>query len=152
MVSPARPARLGGSIDVTQESTDSEKFTPITAILSRARASLDCIEQTDFDELKAMKKPSKEIERIMGCVMILFGNKIDWNTSQLVLNRPDCLTMFHRFSPEIVPVHTLDKIKKIVKENDNMKPEELITKSSAAASISEWVHAVIKYRDLLASV
>lgn len=84
--------------------------------------------------------------------MTLFHSKTDWSTVHLTLLRFDILQLFQKFSPDTVPMQNIEKVKKVLKETRGIKPEDLILESSAAANVSEWVHAVIKYRDLLASV
>lgn len=83
----------------SQSPKDVDNFFPI---LHRTMEQLNVVTQRDIDELRDMVTPATEIELLMACVMILFGHPTDWETSLLILNRPHCLSLFHKFNPDVI--------------------------------------------------
>lgn len=147
--SPVRTDFLNSSVmeddEYSQAQAAVDKLLPA---LRRAEEALRCVTSADVDELKQLEKPSEDIVKVMGAVMLLFGQHQDWGTSKKFLNMPNFADMIHSFDAKNAPLQTLERAKDIIATDEELRPELLITESAGAASMSEWLLALVKFRNI----
>lgn len=112
--------------------------------LERAMEEVDKLDKGSISEVKAYASPPPAVEMVMQAVMVLFGLKTDWATAKKKIGESNFLHQIKSFDKDGVSSKTMNQLKKWTKRPD-FTPEDVRTKSSAAATLCVWVLAIELY-------
>ena len=140
-------------------------------LVEKAKEALKGLNVKDFQTLKALKSPPKDIENVFHCVLNLLctvdssvpvdkNGKLktenSWKTSLNVMSNPaNLLSTLEGFKEkidqEIVPGNNFKAIRGIISD-PNFTPTIMKTKSSCAAGLCDWILNITLYYDVVISV
>ena len=113
--------------------------------------ALESLDKNDIIEIRSFKSPPLVVQTVMEAVCILLGEQPTWESAKKVLNRPSYMEDLANFDKDNITPNTLAKINKYI-ENPDMAPENVKTKSVAAAGMCMWVHAMNVYSQIASEV
>jgi len=140
-------------------------------LVEKAKLALQGLNVKDFQMLKALKSPPKDIELVFFCVLNLMAGidatvPVDkngklktenpWKSSLLMMANPQYLlasleAFKEKVDQELVKDGNFKAIRTIL-ANPDFTPEKIKTKSSCAAGLCDWVVNITAYYDVVISV
>ena len=140
-------------------------------LVEKAKEALKGLNVKDFQTLKALKSPPKDIENVFLCVLNLLctvdaavpvdkNGKLktenSWKTSLNVMANPANLLATlegfkEKIDQEVVPANNFKAIRGIISD-PNFTPQIMKTKSSCAAGLCDWILNITMYYDVVVSV
>eukprot|EP01029_Cantina_marsupialis_P005823 TRINITY_DN1630_c1_g5_i3.p1 TRINITY_DN1630_c1_g5~~TRINITY_DN1630_c1_g5_i3.p1 ORF type:complete len:1943 (+),score=485.57 TRINITY_DN1630_c1_g5_i3:173-6001(+) len=141
-----------------EEEIVAEKTTEVSAIQADAQKDLDVampaleksvkalkgLDKKDITEMKSFSKPPQAVVTVMEAVLILLGEKTDWDNAKKVMGDTNFIKRLQDFNRDKIPSSRLKKLKKYIK-NPNMAVANVQKVSKAATSLAMWVHAMDIY-------
>ncbi len=125
----------------------SEAEADLAIALPALESALEQVQKLDkaaITEIKAYPKPPPAVERVLSCVMILFGKQTDWATAKRVLGDTNFLADLKSFDKDNVKETTMAKISKFIK-SPSFAADEVTKVSRAAGALCGWCHAIHIY-------
>jgi len=119
--------------------------------LEKAMAEVDKLEKSSITEVKSFTTPPPAVVTVLSAVCILFNKQQDWNSAKKLMSEPNFLQQIKYYDKDHVSSAVMNKIKKFVSMPD-FNPDEVRTKSSAAAALCTWVHAIYVYGNVAKEV
>ena len=86
--------------------------------LRAAQDALKALNKNDINELRVFQKPPKLVQFVMEAVLILLGQKADWNNAKVVMADVNFLKKLEDYDKEHIPEPVLKKIKTYVDHKD----------------------------------
>jgi dynein heavy chain len=121
--------------------------------LDAAKESLAKLDKSKITEIKSFPSPPEAVVMVMEAVMIVFGEKTEWNHVKKVISDPkQFVDSMKSFDPLSLQPKTLNLLRKKYIDRKDFVPKEVETKSLAARSMCEWVIALNKYSFVLKKV
>ena len=121
--------------------------------LDAAKESLGKLEKPLIVELRSFNNPHDSIVIVMEALMVLFGEKKDWNSArQFMADVNAFLNKLKTFDVGSVPEKLLNKVRKDYLSQKSFNIEEVGKKSMAAMSIAMWLKACSNYANVLKKV
>eukprot|EP00747_Dinoflagellata_sp_TGD_P010139 gnl/TRDRNA2_/TRDRNA2_119611_c1_seq1.p1 gnl/TRDRNA2_/TRDRNA2_119611_c1~~gnl/TRDRNA2_/TRDRNA2_119611_c1_seq1.p1 ORF type:complete len:194 (+),score=60.20 gnl/TRDRNA2_/TRDRNA2_119611_c1_seq1:65-583(+) len=123
--------------------------------MQAAEEAVNCLSKKDIDELKQVKTPTEELDMVSAACAFLLKNekkRIGWKEFQKMLQNPS------RFLEEAkcldasnIPEQTLKNIQPFL-EMETFTFDVMRKKSSAAASLCQWVIKIMEYNKIYQKV
>lgn len=140
-------------------------------LVEKAKEALKGLNVKDFQMLKALKSPPKDIDNVFTCVLHLLSSlepsiPVDkngklktentWKTSlALMANPANLMSTLEGFKEKIdqdlVPTNNFKNIRPQLAD-PNFNPTNIRTKSSCAAGLCDWIINITMYFDVVISV
>ena len=121
-------------------------------IIAEAEAALNSLDKGSLGELKSFGSPAAEIVDVVAACMTLTapGGKIpkdlSWNAGKKFMGNVDAfLKQLLNFDKDNIPVINVDTCEKVYLCNPTFTPDNIKSKSSAAAGLCAWVLNICKY-------
>jgi len=125
-----------------------EQLAKALPALQKAEKALEGLSSGAIAEVKQYKSPPDEVIMVMQAIMVLRKDKgKTWDDCKKVLTDPKFLTSLKFFDKTQMDKSMTDKVTKYT-NRDTFKPEHIMTKSGAAASLAEWVIAMKVYGEV----
>jgi len=103
--------------------------------------------------LKTFNNPHEAIVVVMEAVMVLFGQKTDWNSArQFMSDVNEFMDKLRFYDVSKTPEALLNKIRKNYLSKKSFNIEEVGKKSLAAQGIAIWLKACSNYQYVLKKV
>lgn len=102
------------------------------------------ITETDIDELKSIKKPSRPVRDVMEAVSILLTGEADWENSKRLLAESNFLVKIQLYNKFKLDHEALKKLRPIV-EKESFNVENVSINNRACGSFAKWVIEIYKY-------
>ena len=112
--------------------------------LAAAIQSLDALDKKDISEMKSFLNPPAAVQNVMEAVLVLLGEKPDWDTAKRVMTDPKFMDNLKGYDKDNIPAASLRKLRKYV-EDPNFSIDAVTKVSKAASSLCMWVHAMDVY-------
>jgi len=104
------------------------------------------LDKNSIIEIKSFPNPPAAVVLVMEAVMILVGEKIDWNTIRSVISNPgEFLDKLKKYDVTKTPEKWLERVRKNYLAKKEFDPEDVGKKSFAAKSMCMWVKALNNY-------
>lgn len=123
-------------------------------IVQAARAALNTLNRPNLTELKAMGCPPPDVQHVAACVMCLIspGNRIprdrSWASARRMMQDvPRWMKQLEDLDVNNIPQECVDACIDVV-EQPFFNPDNIRSKSFAAASLCGWVVNVVKYHHI----
>jgi len=86
---------------------------------------------------------------VLSAVLVLLGHKdCSWNEARKVMKIPkEFLEILHRYDKDNISDKVIKNLQPIISRED-FDPKIVMSKSSAAAGLCEWVLALVQYHKL----
>ena len=121
--------------------------------LDAAQASLLKLDKSKITEIKSFPNPPEAVVMVMEAVMIVFGEKTEWNHVKKVISDPKAFVdSMKSFDAQTLDQKKLNLLRKKYINRKDFVPSEVESKSVAAKSMCEWVLALDKYAYVLKKV
>lgn len=157
---PEKPAVKKGTTDTKkkEEGHEEEKHEegdnaadqdqpPEVLALRDANKSLKALSSKELSEIAALSKAPAHVEKVVGAVLTVIGEKEAWINAKKVLKSADFTKKLIKVNPESLSATVIKKVRGVLGEPDNQ--EDNIVKFSATAVIFvKWLNCLIKVRDL----
>mmetsp|Transcript_7627 Transcript_7627/g.14387 ORF Transcript_7627/g.14387 Transcript_7627/m.14387 type:complete len:3920 (+) Transcript_7627:928-12687(+) len=141
-----------------EEAEISKQTEEIRAIQSQAQTALDeampvlleateavkSINNTHISEIRTFAQPHELIKFTLECVMILLGEKRDWDSIKSVMQK-DFINRLQNFPKDDIKKPTLKLLRKMIASNSSFNPDDVGRKNVASKSLCLWVFAMNKY-------
>ena len=159
-------------VEVEEESAKVQKdLDEALPLVEKAKEALKGLNVKDFQTLKALKSPPKDIENVFTCVLHLLctvdpvvpvdkNGKLktenNWKTSLIVMANPALLMSTlegfkEKIDQELVPGNNFKAIRSTISD-PNFTPAIIKSKSSCAAGLCDWILNITAYYDVVYSV
>lgn len=118
--------------------------------LSRARQSVETVSKHDITELKSLAKPPEGVEEVVVAVVLLLRGELpraltQWGGARRVLADRHFLHALQNVDVCSVRQETYEEVVKLIKgSGDTFTFEGMSAKSTACASMVEWVLAILQ--------
>jgi dynein heavy chain len=112
--------------------------------LQSALEQVEKLEKSSITEIKAYSSPPVAVERVLSCVMILFGKETHWASAKRYLGDTNFLFHLKTFDKDNVKETTIAKITKYIK-SPSFGADEVYKVSKAAGALCVWCHAIYQY-------
>lgn len=130
-------------------SRDLEAAEPV---IQQAEAALNSLDKNSLGELKSFGSPAAEIVAVVAACMVLTapGGKVpkdrDWNAGKKFMGNVDAfLKSLVNFDKDNTPENCVAVVEKEYLCNPGFTPDNIKSKSSAAAGLCGWVINICKY-------
>lgn len=121
--------------------------------LDAAKASLSKLDPSKITEIKSFPSPPDAVVTVMEAVMIIFGEKTEWNHVKKVISNPKAFVdSMKTFDVKSLDQKKLTVLRKKYIQRKDFVPGEVEKVSIAAKSMCEWVLALDKYAYVLKKV
>lgn len=121
--------------------------------LDAAQASLARLDKSKITEIKSFPNPPEAVVMVMEAVMIVFGEKTEWNHVKKVISDPKAFVdSMKSFDVKNLDSKKLSILRKKYINRKDFVPAQVANKSLAAKSMCEWVLALDKYSYVLKNV
>ncbi|GKT37021.1 Dynein heavy chain like protein, partial [Aduncisulcus paluster] len=128
----------------------SEELKEIMPALEGAKAVVEGLDRTNFNEVRSFTTPARPVVVILESVcMLLYRDKFKetaggWGGVKKIMGEPRFLHKLKNFNTDEVSQEHINEVEKYLK-CDEFQPEAALRASSAAAALGRWVKAVIRY-------
>jgi dynein heavy chain len=119
--------------------------------LAKAMEEVNKLDKSSISEIKSFKTPPDAVVMVLEAVMIFFGKKTDWGTAKKKISEANFLSQIKQFDKDEVSNAKLTKVKKYTKRAE-FEPEQVKSKSIAAAALCTWVCAIELYCNVFREV
>ena len=100
------------------------------------------MDKKSIQELKSLASPPPMVLQVSNIVCLLLGEKQDWPTAKKLMSNPQTLKdRMENFDPSTMTKATKTKLNQALADPE-LTIENVMKKSSAAASFMNWVLAV----------
>ena len=121
--------------------------------LDAAKESLAKLDKSKITEIKSFPNPPDAVVMVMEAVMIVFGEKTEWNHVKKVISDPKAFVdSMKSFDVKSLDTKKLNVLRKKYINRKDFTPGDVESKSLAAKSMCEWVLALDKYSYVLKKV
>ncbi|KEG12669.1 dynein heavy chain [Trypanosoma grayi] len=137
----------------TFESQCAEDLAKAKPLVEEALAALDTLDKASISELKNLGKPPVDVQMVAICVKVLTSNpraipsvkNRTWAECKKMMNQVDrFLAELKGFDVNNIPQVCIDQIQMYI-TNPAFDPENIKTKSFAAAGLCKWAVGINKY-------
>jgi dynein heavy chain len=114
--------------------------------LEAAEAALKTLDKSAIVEIKTFPNPPAAVVMVMEAVMILLGEKTDWNNVRVVLgDTTGFINRLLNYDVSKTPESVLSKVRTKYLKLKEFDPEDVGKKSSAAQCLCMWCISVSKF-------
>lgn len=122
-------------------------------LVQEALAALDTLDKASIAELKNLGKPPEDVQMVAICVLVLTANpraipnmkNRTWNECKKMMNQVDrFLSELRGFDVNNIPQPCIDQIQMYI-NNPAFNPDNIKTKSFAAAGLCKWAIGMNRY-------
>jgi dynein heavy chain len=135
-----------------QQTSCAEDLKVAEPVIAEAEAALNSLDKKALGELKSFGSPAAEIVSVMAACMTLTapGGKIpkdvSWNAAKKFMGSVDVfLNSLQTFDKDNTPANCIEKCEKEYLSLPGFNPENIKSKSQAAAGLCSWVVNICKY-------
>lgn len=150
----AKTSVLAGEAAALQAQADGELKEAMPA-MDAAKEAVNCLDKGSIGELKGFGKPPTGCAEVAAAASFLLRNdkkRIDWKAAQKMMSNPgQFIDDVKAFGPEEIPENTLKNVE-ILMELEFFSYEVMVSKSSAAANLCNWVINCVKYHKIYVKV
>jgi dynein heavy chain len=121
-------------------------------VIAEAEAALNSLDKASLGELKSFGSPAAEVVQVVAACMVLTapGGRIprdlSWAAGKKFMGNVDAfLRSLLAFDKDNVPVNCVDAVERDYIANPGFTPDNIKSKSSAAAGLCAWVLNICKY-------
>lgn len=116
-----------------------------------AQAAVSNIKRQHLQEVRAMANPPELVKSAMECVCTVLGHKIDsWKTVQGIIRRDDFIQRIVNFDTNRQMTEPLrNLLRKEFLSRPRFNFEDVNRASKACGPLVKWVHAQVKFSDIL---
>ncbi|GBF97683.1 flagellar outer dynein arm heavy chain beta [Raphidocelis subcapitata] len=121
-------------------------------VIAQAEAALNSLDKASLGELKSFGSPAAEVVQVVSACMVLTapGGRIpkdlSWAAGKKFMGNVDAfLKSLLSFDRDNVPVNCVDAVERDYISNAGFTPDNIKSKSSAAAGLCAWVINIAKY-------
>jgi len=99
--------------------------------------------------LKALNSPPGAVVIVFSAVLVLLGHKdCSWNEAKKAMNNPkEFLAILDGYDKDNISDKVIKNLQPIISRED-FDPKIVMSKSSAAAGLCDWVLALVQYHKL----
>lgn len=121
--------------------------------LEQAEAALKSLDKAAIVEIKSFPNPPKAVLMVMEAVMVLLGEKTDWNNIKSVLGDTNgFITKLLTYDVSKTPENVLSKVRKTYLTLPEFEPIDVGKKSMAAKCLCIWALSVSKFQIVIKKV
>lgn len=121
--------------------------------LEASEAALKNLEKAAIIEIKTFPNPPAAVVMVMEAVMILIGEKTDWNNVRIVLSDTQgFINKLLNYDVSKTPESVLTKVRTKYLKLKEFDPEDVGKKSSAAKCLCMWCISVSKFQIVIKKV
>jgi len=113
-----------------------------------ALKALEKLKKQEISEIKSMSNPPAGVQKTMEAVCILLGAKEDWETAKKVLANVNFLKTLRDYDKDNIEQKVINKITNKYLKDPTLTNDKMQSVSKAAASLMDWVRAIILYSEV----
>ena len=116
--------------------------------LEAANDAIDQLDKKSVAEVRAYTAPPREIQTVMGAVMICLQKPTDWASIKKEMTDPKFMEKISKFDKDNIPEKVMGRIEGYTKK-DTFLPDLMKKKSEVAGALCLWVRSVEEYNKAL---
>eukprot|EP00917_Polyrhabdina_sp_WS-2016_P007442 GHVP01016658.1.p1 GENE.GHVP01016658.1~~GHVP01016658.1.p1 ORF type:complete len:4656 (-),score=837.71 GHVP01016658.1:4666-18633(-) len=133
-----------------------EQLHTVEPLLNAAQKAVGAIEKKFLDELKAMSKPPRLVQRTMESVVVMLNNmgdnNITWEDCRRVLKQTDFINRVVKFDSSTTSAATVNCLQKKYLESPEWDIEKILNASAAAGPLATWVSSSLQFQIIMQKV
>lgn len=134
------------SVQIAQDKEEAEaELAAAIPALEEAAAALNNLKKDEITEIRSFAKPHQYVQKVCECVVILRNIKdVSWKGAKVMMTDPNFLKSLLEFDKDGITDKQIKQLQTYTKD-PTFTPENVVTISTAAAGLLNWVMAMIKY-------
>ena len=127
-------------------------------VVERALNALNTLDKSNIGVLKSLGRPPPDVQDVAIAVYILtYSDGVPknptWNDAKRIMANPLSFISFLQtgFDIDHIPQGNVDAVTKYV-NNPDLTPDKIVSKSSAASGLCEWMRNIVEYHNIVLKV